>query len=81
MKNEIIKFIKDVTTNKNGDYSTSKIGSIICLTFFIVKMSFCNFEYFATYQIEFAVVCISLTGGRKILDGYSQKLKGVEKLN
>ena len=79
MKSEVIKLIKDVTKNKNGDYSTSKIGSIIGLTFFLVKMSFCSFEYFATHQIEFALVCISLTGGRKVFDGYYQKLTGDSK--
>lgn len=77
--NEIKKILKDCTKNKEGDYSSTKIGtfvSLIIVLSIIAKIGFFDSELFLNHLVDITILIISLTGGRKVLESWSDKIRG-----
>ncbi|NBQ16892.1 hypothetical protein EBU24_01100 [bacterium] len=78
MINLILNIFHDAIRNPCGSYSSSKIGAMISLTIFLVAQVYAIIvhpHYFFEHEIDYAVVCISLTGGRKVLDSVYNKIQ------
>jgi hypothetical protein len=76
---EIKKLLKDCTRNNNGDYSSTKVGTLLSLIIvlsIIAKIGFFNSELFLKNLIDITIIIVSLTGGRKVLESWSDKIRG-----
>jgi hypothetical protein len=76
---EMKKILKDCTTNKAGDYSSTKIGtflSLILMLSIIAKIGFFDSELFLNHLVDITILIVSLTGGRKVLESWSDKIRG-----
>ncbi len=75
----IKKILKDCTTNKGGDYSSTKVGTLLSLLVvltIITKIGFFDSELFLKYLVDVTILIVSLTGGRKVLESWSDKIRG-----
>lgn len=74
----ILSIFHDAIRNQHGFYSSSKIGAMISLTIFLAAQVYAIImhpQYFFEHEIDYAIVCISLTGGRKVLDGFYSRMQ------
>lgn len=77
--NKIFEILEDASRNNQGKYSHCRIGTIIGLSamiFVFVYIGITKPEVFAEHAIGFGAVIALLTGGRKIAETYSDKIKG-----